>query len=182
MAQDVMKGTTVLCVRLGGEVAMAGDGQVTVGTTIFKHQANKIRRLHGGKVLTGFAGSAADAVTLYERLEKKIDQYKGNLVRSVVELAKDWRTDKMLRRLEAMLIAADREHSLLVSGSGDVIEPDDGLIAIGSGGPYALAAARALVSRTDLSAAEICGEALRVAASICIYTNENIVVERLEEE
>lgn len=181
MDQDVMRGTTVLCVRRMGEVAMAGDGQVTVGTTIFKQQANKIRRLHGGKVLTGFAGSAADAVALYERLERKIDQYKGNLVRAVVELAKDWRTDRMLRRLEAMLIAADREHSLLVSGSGDVIEPDDGIIAIGSGGPYALAAARALVSNTDLPAAEICKEALRVAASICIYTNENIVIECLEE-
>lgn len=180
MTDDRMRGTTVLSIRHRGAVVLAGDGQVTLGNTIIKHQARKIRRLHNGKVLTGFAGATADAFTLFEKLEEKIERYKGNLVRSAVELAKDWRTDKMLRRLEALLVAADAQNSLLISGSGDVIEPDDGLIAIGSGGPYALSAARALVAHSSLSAREIAESALAIAASICVYTNENIIVESLE--
>jgi ATP-dependent HslUV protease subunit HslV len=180
MTDDRMRGTTVLAIRHRGDVVLAGDGQVTLGNTIIKHQARKIRRLYNGKVLTGFAGATADAFTLFEKLEEKIERYKGNLVRSAVELAKDWRTDKMLRRLEALLVAADAHNSLLISGSGDVIEPDDGLIAIGSGGPYALSAARALVAHSSLSAREIAESALAIAASICVYTNENIIVESLE--
>lgn len=174
-----VKGTTILAVRHNGEVAVAGDGQVTLGNTIMKHQARKVRRLYQGKVITGFAGATADAFTLFERLEQKLDKHSGNLVRSVVELAKDWRTDKVLRRLEAFLIAVDKEFSFLVSGAGDVIEPDDGLLAIGAGGPYALAAARALVGASDLDAESIAREALRIAASVCIYTNEIIMVEKL---
>jgi ATP-dependent HslUV protease subunit HslV len=180
MTDDRMRGTTVLAIRHRGDVVLAGDGQVTLGNTIIKHQARKIRRLYNGKVLTGFAGATADAFTLFEKLEEKIERYNGNLVRSAVELAKDWRTDKMLRRLEALLVAADAHNSLLISGSGDVIEPDDGLIAIGSGGPYALSAARALVAHSSLSAREIAESALAIAASICVYTNENIIVESLE--
>ncbi|MEW5949590.1 MAG: ATP-dependent protease subunit HslV [Thermodesulfobacteriota bacterium] len=174
-----IRGTTILAVRHRGEVVVAGDGQVTLGNTIMKHQARKVRRLYQDKVITGFAGATADAFTLFERLEQKLEKHSGNLVRSVVELAKDWRTDRILRRLEAFLIAVDMEHSFLISGAGDVIEPDDGLLAIGSGGPYALAAARALVSASDLDAESIAREAMRIAASVCIYTNEIIVVEKL---
>jgi ATP-dependent HslUV protease subunit HslV len=180
MTDDRMRGTTVLCIRHRGDVVLAGDGQVTLSNTIIKHRARKIRRLYNGKVLTGFAGATADAFTLFEKLEEKIERYKGNLVRSAVELAKDWRTDKILRRLEALLVAADAHNSLLISGSGDVIEPDDGLIAIGSGGPYALSAARALVAHSSLSARQIAESSLAIAASICVYTNDNIIVESLE--
>ncbi|UKL14594.1 ATP-dependent protease subunit HslV [Dissulfurimicrobium sp.] len=175
----LIRGTTVICVRHKGEVVMAGDGQVTLGATVIKHSAKKIRRLYHDSVITGFAGATADAFTLFSRLEQKLEQYKGNLVRSAVELAKDWRTDKLLRRLEAMLIAADSGHSFLISGSGDVIEPDDGIIAIGSGGPYALAAARALVLHSGLASREIAEQALKIASSICIYTNDQITVENL---
>ncbi len=176
---EQIKGTTILAVRHKGEIAVAGDGQVTLGNTIMKHEARKVRRLYQDKVITGFAGATADAFTLFERLEQKLEKHSGNLVRSVVELAKDWRTDKILRRLEAFLIAVDKEHSFLISGAGDVIEPDDGLLAIGAGGPYALAAARALVSASNLDAESIAREAVRIAASVCIYTNESILVEKL---
>lgn len=158
---------------------MAGDGQVTLGQTVIKHQARKVRRLYHDKVITGFAGSTADAFTLYDRLEQKLEQYNGNLMRSSVELAKDWRTDKLLRRLEAMLIAVDDKSSLLLSGSGDVIESDDGILAIGSGGPYAQAAATALVAHSNLNAETIVKEAMNIAASICVYTNQNLVVEKI---
>lgn len=178
-ALEKIKGTTILAVRHRGEVVVAGDGQVTLGNTIMKHQARKVRRLYQDKVVTGFAGATADAFTLFERLEQKLEKHSGNLVRSVVELAKDWRTDRILRRLEAFLIAVDSERSFLISGAGDVIEPDDGLLAIGAGGPYALAAARALVSASDLDAESIAREAMRIAASVCIYTNEIITVEKL---
>ncbi|MFH1148304.1 MAG: ATP-dependent protease subunit HslV [Pseudomonadota bacterium] len=173
------RGTTIIAVRHKGEVVVGGDGQVTLGNTIMKQQAKKVRRLYEDRVITGFAGATADAFTLFERLEQKLEKHSGNLTRSVVELAKDWRTDRILRRLEAFLVAVDGERSFLISGAGDVIEPDDGLLAVGSGGPYALAAARALVSKSDLDAENICREALRIAASICIYTNEMIVVEKL---
>lgn len=158
---------------------MAGDGQVTLGQTVIKHQARKVRRLYHDKVITGFAGSTADAFTLYDRLEQKLEQYNGNLMRSSVELAKDWRTDKLLRRLEAMLIAVDEKSSLLLSGSGDVIESDDGILAIGSGGSYAQAAATALVAHSNLDAETIVKEAMIIAASICVYTNHNLVVEKI---
>ena len=158
---------------------MAGDGQVTLGQTVIKHQARKVRRLYHDKVITGFAGSTADAFTLYDRLEQKLEQYNGNLMRSSVELAKDWRTDKLLRRLEAMLIAVDAKSSLLLSGSGDVIESDDGILAIGSGGSYAQAAATALVAHSNLDAETIVKEAMNIAASICVYTNHNLVVEKI---
>jgi len=180
MIRDNFYGTTVLAIRHSGHVVLAGDGQVTMGNTVVKHKARKIRKLYNGKVLTGFAGATADAFTLFEKLEQKIEQYKGNLVRAAVELAKEWRTDKILRRLEALLIAVDQKNSLLISGSGDVIEPDDNILAIGSGGPYALAAARALVGHTNLSTREIAEISMKIAASICIYTNENIIVENLE--
>ncbi|HID98002.1 MAG TPA: ATP-dependent protease subunit HslV [Thermodesulfobacteriaceae bacterium] len=180
MTRDNFHATTVLAIRHMGEVVFAGDGQVTLSNTVIKHRAVKIRKLHDGNVLTGFAGATADAFTLFEKLEHKLEEYKGNLVRSAVELAKEWRTDKILRRLEALLIAADRDKSLLISGSGDVIEPDDGILAIGSGGPYALSAARGLVAHSSLSAREIAEESLRIAASICIYTNDNIAVETLD--
>jgi ATP-dependent HslUV protease subunit HslV len=173
------RATTILAVRQNGAAAMAGDGQVTLGNTIMKHSASKIRRLHHGQVLCGFAGASADAFTLFERFDAKLEQYNGNLVRSAVELAKDWRTDKSLRRLEALLAAMDRDNCLVISGAGDVIEPDDGVAAIGSGGPYALAAARAMIAHSGLPAAEIVREALRIAAEICIYTNGNVVVEEL---
>jgi len=171
--------TTVLAVRHRGQVAMAGDGQVTVGQTIVKAGARKVRKVHGDRVLAGFAGTAADAFTLFARFEAKLEEHRGNLPRAAVELAKDWRTDRVLRRLEALLAVADRDHSLIVSGTGDVIEPDDGLIGIGSGGPFALAAARALVARSDLEATGIVLEAMRIAAGICIYTNDQIQVEEL---
>ncbi|MGA7614964.1 MAG: ATP-dependent protease subunit HslV [Thermoanaerobaculia bacterium] len=171
--------TTVICVRRGDQVAMAGDGQVTVGNTVMKHGAAKVRRLYQDKILAGFAGSAADAFALFSRFEGKLEEYHGNMERSVVELAKDWRLDKYLRQLQAFLIVANGEKSYLLSGTGDLIQPDDGLLAIGSGGPYALAAARALVNHTELGAAEIATEAMKIAASICIYTNDHITVESL---
>src|SRR5882762_5775555 len=175
----VIRATTVLCVRRDGAVAMAGDGQVTVGTTVMKHGAAKVRRLYHDKILAGFAGSAADAFALFSRFEAKLEEYRGNMERSVVELAKDWRMDKYLRQLQAFLIVANAERAYLISGTGDLIQPDDGLLAIGSGGPYALAAARALMKHTDMTAPQIAGEALRIASTICIYTNDNITVESL---
>lgn len=178
-AKPKVRSTTIICVRHRGEVAMAGDGQVTLGNTIVKHQAKKVRRLYQEKVITGFAGATADAFTLFDKLEGKLEQYNGNLTRAAVELAKDWRTDKMLRRLEAMLIAADRDHAFILSGSGDVIESDDGILAIGSGGPYAQAAAKALITHSGLGAEEICRSAMEIAGQICIYTNTNIVVEKI---
>ena len=174
-----MTGTTVLCVRHGGKVALAGDGQVTVQNTIMKHTARKVRRLYQDKCLAGFAGATADAFTLFEKFEKKLEQYNGNLTRAAVELAKDWRTDRMLRRLEALLVVADGEHTFVLSGNGDVIEPDDGIAAIGSGGPYAQAAAKALVAHTGLSATDIVKEAMLIASQICIYTNDRLVIEEL---
>jgi ATP-dependent HslUV protease subunit HslV len=159
---------------------MGGDGQVTIGETVIKHTARKVRTLHQGKVLAGFAGSTADAFTLFERFEKKLDQFSGNLSRAAVELAKDWRTDRILRRLEALMAVCDKDNLFLISGTGDVLEPDDGILAIGSGGPYARAAADALLDKTDLSAAEVVSEALRIAARICIYSNDEITVEELE--
>jgi len=175
-----MKGTTVLAVRRDGKVAMGGDGQVTIGDTVIKHTAKKVRTLYQGKVLAGFAGSTADAFTLFERFEKKLDQHQGNLSRAAVELAKDWRTDRVLRRLEALMAVADSDGLFLISGTGDVLEPEGGVLAIGSGGPYASAAARALIDHTDLAPAEVVQEALTIAASICIYTNEEISIEELE--
>ena len=175
----MIRSTTILCVRRGGEVAMAGDGQVSFNTTVMKHQARKIRKVHQDKVLTGFAGAAADAFTLVDRFEAKLEEYQGSLVRAAVELAKDWRADRVLRRLEALLAVADRETSLILSGTGDIIEPDDGIIGIGSGGSYALAAARALQQHTQLSAREIAETAMRIAADICIYTNDRLSVEEL---
>jgi len=172
--------TTVICVRHEGKVAMASDGQVTVGTTIMKKTAAKIRRLKGGDVLAGFAGSSADAFALFSRFEGKLEEHRGNLERSAIELAKEWRTDKVLRQLEALLIVTDKKTSLLISGTGDLISPDEGVLAVGSGGPYALAAARALVKhRPDLSAADIARESLVIAAAIDIYTNDCIVLEEL---
>lgn len=179
MNDDVIHATTVLCVRRDGVVAMAGDGQVTVGNTVMKHGAAKVRRLYHDKILAGFAGSAADAFALFSRFEAKLEEYRGNMERAVVELAKDWRLDKYLRQLQAFLIVANNERAYLISGTGDLIQPDDGILAIGSGGPYALAAARALMKHTNMTAAQIADEALRVAASICIYTNDNITVESL---
>ncbi len=175
----MFKGTTVIAVKKGNQVALGADGQVTFGNTVLKQKARKVRRLYKGKVLVGFAGSTADALTLFEKLEKKLEAYGGNLLRSAVELAKDWRTDKVLRRLEAFLIACNKEHLLLISGAGDVVEPDEEVVAIGSGGPMALSAARALLKHTDLSAKEIVSEALKIASEICIYTNSNIVIEEL---
>jgi len=172
-------GTTILAVKDGSRVCIGGDGQVTLGNTVLKATAKKIRRIYKDKVLAGFAGATADAFTLFDKLEQRLEQYKGNLMRAAVELSKDWRTDKMLRRLEAFLIAVDEESSLLLSGSGDVIESDDGILAIGSGGPFAQAAAKALVNHSELDAEGICREAMVIAASICIYTNDNIVIETL---
>ena len=179
MNTTIMHGTTVIVVRLGDQVVMAGDGQVTMGDTVVKHQAKKVRKLYHDKILTGFAGSTADAFTLFERLEAKLEQYNGNLKRAAVELAKDWRMDRALRRLEALLLAADDKDSFILSGTGDVIEPDDGLAGVGSGAPYALSAARALVKHTSLSAREIARESMEIAASICIYTNKEFVFEEL---
>ena len=176
---DQARSTTILAVRRGDQVALAGDGQVTVGETVVKHKAVKVRRLAEGTVLAGFAGAAADAFTLFERFEAKLKEYSGNLLRAAVELAKDWRTDKVLRNLNAFLIVADRESTLLVSGDGNVLEPDEGTVAIGSGGPYALAAAKALQRHTDLDAPSLAREALNIAQEICIYTNSEIVVETL---
>jgi ATP-dependent HslUV protease subunit HslV len=171
--------TTILGVRRDGHTAIGGDGQVTLGTTVMKQQANKIRKLHQGKVLVGFAGAAADAFSLLDRFEEKLEQHQGQLVRAAVELAKLWRTDKYLRQLEALLAAMDSTSSLVISGTGEVIEPDDGIVAIGSGGPYALAAARMLVKHTQLPAKDIVRESLQAAGQICIYTNTNIIVEEL---
>ncbi len=179
-AKDSIYSTTVLAIRYNGETVLAGDGQVTMGNTIIKHNARKVRKLYDGKVLTGFSGATADAFTLFEKLEQKLEQYKGNLVRAAVELAKEWRTDKILRRLEALLVAVDEKNSFLISGSGDVIEPDDEILAIGSGGPYALSAAKALVAHSNLSAREIAEASLNIAASVCIYTNKNIIIESLK--
>lgn len=173
------KGTTVLCLRHKGKVVMAGDGQVSLGDIVMKHTARKVRKLYGDKILAGFAGSTADAFTLFAKFEDKLEEYRGNLKRAAVELAKDWRTDKILRRLEALLIVADRENSFIISGTGDVIEPDDGIIAIGSGGGFAQAAAKALVKHTDMNAREIVESAMKIAADICIYTNQNIIIEEL---
>jgi ATP-dependent HslUV protease subunit HslV len=172
-------GTTILAVRHRGQSALAGDGQVTFGQTVMKGEAVKIRTMHGGQVLAGFAGSAADALTLFTKFEAKLEEYRGGLERAAVELARDWRTDRVLRRLEAFLIVADRDASFLLSGAGDVIAPDDGLLAVGSGGPYALAAARALVQHADMDAATIAREAMKIAAGICIYTNGHVTVETL---
>ncbi len=174
-----LRGTTVIAVRRDGRVAMASDGQVTQGDTVLKTRARKVQRLRGGKVLAGFAGSTADSLALTERFEEKLDAFGGVLRRAAVELAKDWRLDRNLRRLDAMLIVANAEESLLVSGTGDVVEPDDGIVAIGSGGPYALAAARALLTLPELGAREIAEEALGIAAGICLYTNDHITVEEL---
>ena len=174
-----IRGTTILCVRHKGNVVLAGDGQVTLEHTIMKHTARKVRKLFHDKVLAGFAGATADAFTLFTKFEEKLEQYNGNLLRAAVELAKDWRTDRVLRRLEALLIVADPEHSLIISGNGDVIEPDDGVTAIGSGGPYAHAAAKALTEFSDLDAKAIVQEAMKIAASICIYTNDRIAIEEL---
>jgi len=171
--------TTILCVRKGGDVVVAGDGQVSFGQTVIKANARKVRRLTDGSVIAGFAGATADAFTLFERLEAKLEEYPGQLTRACVELAKDWRTDRYLRRLEAMMAVADKSVSLLLSGNGDVLEPEDGLIGIGSGGPYALAAARALIDDEARTAHDIAERALKIAAGICIYTNENIVIETL---
>jgi len=176
---DKIRSTTVLVVRKNGEVAIAGDGQVSLGEAVVKSGAKKIRRLYNGKILAGFAGTTADAFTLFERFEAKLEQYGGNLVRSAVELTKDWRMDKYLRRLEALLVVADKETSLLISGNGDVLEPDDGIVAIGSGGGYATAAARALVKHSGLSAREIAEASLKIAAEICVYTNDTITIETL---
>ncbi len=178
--QSGIRGTTVICVRKGDEVVMAGDGQVTYGNTVLKSSAVKVRRAANGRVLVGFAGSTADAFTLFERFEAKLKDYNNNLARAALELAKDWRMDRALRKLDALLIVADAERTFLLTGNGDVVEPEDGIVAIGSGGPYALAAARALASRTELPAVEIARAAMEVAAGICIYTNTSITIEELK--
>ena len=175
----MMHGTTIIAVRHNGQVAMGGDGQVSVGNTIMKHSANKVRRMYSDKVIGGFAGATADAFSLFARFEEKLEKFQGNLPRSAVELAKDWRTDKLLRRLEAMLIVSDKDHSFLISGNGDVIEADDGILAIGSGGMFAQSAAKALLKHSDLNAREIVEEAMNIAQSICVYTNSNLTIEEL---
>ncbi len=172
-------GTTVLCIRKNDKVAIGGDGQVTLGQTILKHNARKTRKMYNNSVLAGFAGATADAFTLFEKFEGKLETYRGNITRAAVELAKDWRTDKILRRLEALLIVADKEHSFIISGNGDVIEPDDGIASIGSGGPYAHAAAKALLEHTQLEPIKIVEEAMKITAKICIYTNESFSIEEL---
>ena len=176
---ETWHGTTVLCVRKGGRVVIAGDGQVSHGATVIKANAKKVRRLGDSKVIAGFAGATADAFTLFERLEGKLEQYRGQLTRAAVELAKDWRTDRYLRRLEAMMAVADKDVSLVLTGTGDVLEPEDGLIGIGSGGQYALAAARALMDRDDMSAEDVARRAMDIAAGICVYTNTNVTLESL---
>lgn len=172
-------GTTIIAIRKDGRVALAGDGQVTLGATVVKKGAIKIRTMRDGRVLAGFAGSTADALTLFDKFDAKLDEFRGNITRAVVELAKDWRTDRVLRRLEALLIVADKEHTFIISGNGDVIEPEEGIAAIGSGGPYAQAAARALLKHSNLGAKAVAMEALKIAGEICIYTNEEISVEEL---
>jgi ATP-dependent HslUV protease subunit HslV len=175
----MFEATTIICVRHKGEVAIAGDGQVSLGQTVLKKKANKLRILYKGSVLAGFSGATSDAFALFSRFETKLEEFRGNLSRSAIELAKDWRLDRALRRLEALLIVADKKNGFLISGTGDVIEPDDGIIAIGSGGPYALAAARALIRNTDFKARKIAEEALKISSEICIYTNDHITVEEL---
>src|SRR6058998_646258 len=176
MPLPVIRATTILAVRRDGKVALGGDGQVTVGDTVMKSNAQKVRAIRGGTILAGFAGAAADAMTLFEKFEEKLERYPGNMPRAAVELAKDWRSDRVLRRLEALLVVADREHGFLISGTGELIEPDDGVLAIGSGGSYALAAARALLRSSDLSAKDIVQRSLEIAAEICVYTNAHITV------
>jgi len=180
MADPVFHGTTILSVRRGRQVALGGDGQVTLGNIVVKATARKIRRLYQDRILAGFAGGTADAFTLFERFEAKLEKHQGNLMRSAVELAKDWRTDRMLRRLEAMLSVADAEHSLVITGNGDVLEPEYGIVAIGSGGAYAQSAARALLENTDLSPADIVKKSLSIAGDLCIYTNQNHLIETLD--
>jgi len=181
--KEIWYGTTILCVRKGNEVVMVGDGQVSLGQTVIKANARKVRRLgNGGKIIAGFAGATADAFTLFERLEGKLEQHPGNLTRAAVEMAKDWRTDRYLRRLEAMMAVADVDTSLVLTGTGDVLEPEDGLIGIGSGGSFALAAARALIDMDDMAAEDIARKAMGIAAGICVYTNENITVETLKHD
>jgi len=175
----MFRGTTIVCIRKNGEVAIAGDGQVTMGNTVMKHGARKLRRMFDNRIIAGFAGSTADAFTLFEKFDAKLQEFRGNLTRAAVALAKDWRTDRILRQLEALLIVADAGTTLVISGAGDVIEPDDGVAAIGSGGPFALAAARALLAHSELSARQVAEEAMRIAAGICIYTNDQILVEAL---
>ena len=174
-----IRSTTILALRHQGCVVMAGDGQVTLGNAVMKHGARKVRRLHGGKVLAGFAGASADAFTLFDKFEGKLEQHQGNLQRAAVELAKEWRTDRMLRRLEALLLTANSDSLLIISGSGDVIEPDEPVTAIGSGGPFALAAARALIAHSQLDARAVASEAMKIAASLCIYTNDHVILESL---
>lgn len=175
-----IRGTTILAVRHKGRVTVAGDGQVTIDVTVMKHGARKVRRLYQNQVIVGFAGATADAFTLFDRFDQKLEQYKGNLLRAAVELTKDWRTDRVLRHLEALMIAVSREHFLIISGNGDVIESDDDVMAIGSGGPYALAAARALIRHSELTATEIAEESMKIASEICIYTNQHITIEEME--
>lgn len=179
---ETMRSTTILAVRKDGRAVMAGDGQVSLGETIMKHKAQKVRFAYKGTILVGFAGAAADAFNLFERLEGKLEKYKGSLTRAAVELAKDWRTDKILRKLEALILAMDSENTLIISGNGEIIEPDESVAAIGSGGPYALAAARALVAHSNLDAASIAREAMMITASICLYTNDQIVIHEIGEK
>ena len=174
------RGTTILSVRRGNRVALGGDGQVTLGNIVIKASARKVRTLYNGQILAGFAGGTADAFTLFERFEAKLDKHQGNLLRSAVELAKDWRTDRMLRRLEAMLAVADREHSLVITGNGDVLEPEQGIVAIGSGGAYAQSAARALIENTEIEPVEVIRKSLEIASDLCIYTNRNFTIESLD--
>jgi ATP-dependent HslUV protease subunit HslV len=176
---DKIRATTILAVRKDGESVMAGDGQVSLGETIMKHKAQKVRFMYKDNVLVGFAGAAADAFNLFEKLEGKLEKYNGKLTRAAVELAKDWRMDKVLRRLEALLLAMDKEYTLIISGTGDVIEPDEEVAAIGSGGPYAMAAAKALLANSDLDAESIAREAMKITASICLYTNDNIIIHKI---
>lgn len=177
--KSMWKATTIICIRIKDKVAIAGDGQVTLGQTVLKHKANKIRTLYKGRILAGFSGATSDAFALFSRFETKLEEFRGNLPRAAIELAKDWRLDRSLRRLEALLIVTDKEKSFIISGTGDVVEPDDGVIAIGSGGAYAMAAARALLQNTDLDARAIAEKAMAIAADICIYTNTSITVEEL---
>ncbi|MBI5182878.1 MAG: ATP-dependent protease subunit HslV [Nitrospinae bacterium] len=175
----MVRGTTILSVRHKGRVAIAGDGQISMGDIVMKHNAKKVRRIYKDSIIAGFAGATADALALFSKLEEKLEKHSGILSKAAVELAKDWRTDKLLRRLEALLAVVDKEHSLIISGTGDVIEPDDGIIGIGSGGPYAIAAARAMVSHSELDAYAIVKEAMKIASAICVYTNDQIIIEEL---
>lgn len=179
MESHRVRSTTILAIRHKGRVVMAGDGQVSLGQTVMKHTARKLRRMWNDRVITGFAGGTADAMALFTKFEAKLEEFSGNLPRAAIELAKDWRTDRALRRLEALLVVVDKEHSLVISGTGDIIEPDDGIVGIGSGGAYAIAAARALAGFSDLDARRIAEEAMKIAASICVYTNDRITIEEL---